>query len=1039
MKKQKVAVLGGGGGAIAAAMELSATPTLRDAYEVTIYTPGWRLGGKAASGRNAAMDQRIEEHGLHVLFGFYENTFDLLRTAYDEAGRSPSDPMATFEQALTPCDQLVVYDLWKGDASGFSFTAPINDLKPGDSQDYLFEDVVDFVGRQFVALGRQLLNHGRGLGYHSTPNPSTSTASAGAPSLLEHVLGWFRELLGRAVHGIEDEFQQIITDLEHRLELDAGEWLKTGLDPIIHKLRTAADVIYKLWVSKHLDNDWVRFVWTSLDLSSTILDGIVKDDLLGNGFQSVNGEELRAWLHRHHAKQVTIDNSPLLRGLYDLTFAYEDGDITKPNLAAGSAIEAMIRIVTQYKGHILYKMNAGMGDTVFAPAYETLTKRGVKFEFFHWVDKLTVADDSDVVDTIEIFPQTTPAPGYEFIVDVDGVPSWPSEPDWSLISDGAQLQSNGIDLEHAANPLGNAQVVLQRGRDFDHVVLGISVGSLSPMCDELSERDPRFKAMLEHSATVATQAVQVWSNETVEDLGWRYHEQSIAGAYREPMDTYCDMSHLIDREARPNGQVKSIGYFCGPLHEPNAQQTPAEHAATTASVHDRGVDFLNTQSSTLWPKANDATGFIWDTLVDPKNGTGAARFDAQYWRANTQGSERYVRTPAGDIRYRLWPNETKFTNLALAGDWTRNGIDGGGFEAAVASGRLASQAICGWPRRVPGTTGLFEDSRRYAAPPPYVEFGGLDTFPGPYNCKDTELWSFMVKGDESKLQALIDKVFNEPAMGAVQFSALGPYVMLSLGDIHHVIPETPPFNTMGSVDETQVAFWVPAVQVEERDGELHATRFFMFTSYIWVNNPMSMATGREVYGWPKSMGEITLPDNATGGQSTSDFALNSYGLNFGPDEMPAYLPLLDMKPTGKKSSSLGKAGTSLVDMVKALYETYETATDNHLKLTWDVDLDLLDDAVTTAVPEVYLKQFRDIENGTTAAYQAICASHAVAESLTFEGLTEQYSLKLHHIDSHPVGADLGIDDQVLDIGFKIKMDFLQDVGEILWEADRYGN
>jgi uncharacterized protein with NAD-binding domain and iron-sulfur cluster len=1026
MKKQKVAVLGGGGGAIAAAMELSATQSLRDRYDVTVYTPGWRLGGKAASGRNADMNQRIEEHGLHVLFGFYENTFDFLRTAYREADRPSSNPMATFEQALTPCDDLVVYDIWKGKASGFSFTAPTNDLKPGDPIKFDFTGVVDFVGRQLVTLCRELLDHGLHLGDHR--------GASTEPTLLERALGWLKDLLGSAVHGAEDEFRKIVLDLEHRLEHDAGEWLKSGLDPIIDQLRTAADVIERLWVRNHLDDDRVRFVWTTLDLASTILDGIIEDDLVGNGFQSVNDEELRAWLHRHRAKPVTIDNSPLLRGLYDLTFAYEDGDVTKPNLAAGSAIEAMIRIVTQYRGHILYKMNAGMGDTVFAPAFETLTKRGVNFEFFHWVDKLTVADDSDVIETIELFQQTQPDAGYDYLVDVGGVPSWPSEPDWSKIAGGAQLQSQGIDLEHVPNPLNSAPTTLRLGVDFDQVVLGISVGSLSGMCDELSERDPRFQAMLEHSATVATQAIQVWSDKTVEELGWSHHPQSIAGAYFEPMDTYCNMSHLIDREERPNGPVESIGYFCGPLHETNAHQSQAEHDASRAQVRDRAVEFFTTKSADLWPSASGAKGFAWDTLVDPGNANGERRFDAQYWRANTQGSERYVRTPAVDVRYRLWPDETTFRNLALAGDWTRNGIDGGAFEAAVASGRLAAQAICGSPRHVPGTNGVFEDSRTYAAPPPYVEFGGLDTFPGPYNCKDTELWSFMVKGDEAKLQALIDKVFNEPAMGAVRFAALGPYVMLSLGDIHHVVPETPPFNEMGSGDETQVAFWVPTVQVEERDGQLHATRFFMFTSYIWVNNALSMATGREVYGWPKSMGEITLPDD-----TNADFRLNCYGLNFGPSEMPAYLPLLDMKPTGSRSSTTGKVGTTLIEMAKALYETYETATGNHLKLTWDVGLDLLDDAVDTAVPELYLKQFRSIESGTGAAYQAICASRAMTEQLTFEGLVDQYSLKLHHIDSHPVGADLGIEDQIVDVGFKVSMAFLQDVGEIIWEANGYGN
>ena len=67
---QKVAVLGGGAAGVAAAFWLSA-PEQNGRYQVTLYTQGWRLGGKCASGRNADLDNRIEEHGLHMLMGCY--------------------------------------------------------------------------------------------------------------------------------------------------------------------------------------------------------------------------------------------------------------------------------------------------------------------------------------------------------------------------------------------------------------------------------------------------------------------------------------------------------------------------------------------------------------------------------------------------------------------------------------------------------------------------------------------------------------------------------------------------------------------------------------------------------------------------------------------------------------------------------------------------------------------------------------------------------------------------------------------------------
>ena len=38
-------------------------------------------------------------------------------------------------------------------------------------------------------------------------------------------------------------------------------------------------------------------------------------------------------------------------------------------------------------------MRAGMGETVIAPLYEVLRRRGVRFEFFHRVERLELSAD----------------------------------------------------------------------------------------------------------------------------------------------------------------------------------------------------------------------------------------------------------------------------------------------------------------------------------------------------------------------------------------------------------------------------------------------------------------------------------------------------------------------------------------------------------------------------------------------------------------------------------------------------------------------
>ena len=89
-----------------AAFELS-KPALQDRFEVTVYQQGWRLGGKGASGRGP--NGRIEEHGLHIWMGFYENAFRVMREVYAELDRDPSRcPVARCSDAFSPAERIGV-------------------------------------------------------------------------------------------------------------------------------------------------------------------------------------------------------------------------------------------------------------------------------------------------------------------------------------------------------------------------------------------------------------------------------------------------------------------------------------------------------------------------------------------------------------------------------------------------------------------------------------------------------------------------------------------------------------------------------------------------------------------------------------------------------------------------------------------------------------------------------------------------------------------------------------------------------------------
>ena len=49
-------------------------------------------------------------------------------------------------------------------------------------------------------------------------------------------------------------------------------------------------------------------------------------------------------------------------------------------------------------------------------------------------------------------------------------------------------------------------------------------------------------------------------------------------------------------------------------------------------------------------------------------------------------------------------------------------------------------------------------------------------------------------------------------------------------------------------------------------------------------------------------------------------------------------------------------------------------------------------------------------------------------------LLGEFEFTLHHLDSHPVGRELGVQSQVTRLAFEIEMDFVLDDGQVLWQG-----
>jgi uncharacterized protein with NAD-binding domain and iron-sulfur cluster len=660
-----VAVLGGGIAGLTAAWHLT-VPEHRDRVgRVTVYQRGWRLGGKAASHRG--IHQRIEEHGLHVWLGYYDNAFRLIRECYrelDRASTDPSSPIQTWRDAFVPAPLIALEDFQDGDWHTWSASFPTNDMLPGEPLETTASTLPP-TATEFLARSVDLMR--------------AFVTSLDGPEL---------DLLPGAALAVAREAQRLLGRLASVL-------------PVANAPRLAVGALADAFTSTVQQRAGPRRLWHLLDLIVAQLRGLIADDLLTRGFHSIDHVEYRDWLAAHGAAPETCRGA-LVRGLYDLAFSHRHGDPTETAFPAGLGLLLATKTFFDYLGSLFWKMTAGMGDVVIAPLYQALHRRGVEFEFFHRVDDVIASDDGRAIDRVHVGQQVRlrPARGeYQPLQRYGGLDCFPAEPLIDQLDAPDAVRS--APLESFWCPWPDArQVVLERGRDFDELVFAIPVGMAQHVTSDLTRKSARWRNMLETLETIGTQSMQLWFRRSEQELG-AVLTGLTATSYVDSFDTYSSMSHLLVRESWPDGdQPASVAYFCSSMTcEGVDDAADAEQPARARDqVRTDALRYLGEHVGHYLPRSVGEGGFDWDLLCGAPPGTGPGAIDAQHLSANIDPSDRYVQALPGTGHARLRPDDSPFRHLHLAGDWTDCGLNAGCIEAAVISGIQAANSVLGLSR-----------------------------------------------------------------------------------------------------------------------------------------------------------------------------------------------------------------------------------------------------------------------------------------------------------------------------------------------------
>jgi hypothetical protein len=204
-----------------------------------------------------------------------------------------------------------------------------------------------------------------------------------------------------------------------------------------------------------------------------------------------------------------------------------------------------------------------------------------------------------------------------------------------------------------------------------------------------------------------------------------------------------------------------------------------------------------------------------------------------------------------------------------------------------------------------------------------------------------------------------------------------------------------------------------------------AERLVLAVPYIFVDNPMSYLGGRETYGYAKTMAQFE-PADAVGEHVT----MRAFGGNFGRDEGAAWRPFLEVETLGAEDGTPQRALDGPAGLVRRLVgELPALNSDGEIVLA-DLRLtaELVENMLAGEVHQLFLKQFRDAEDGTRAAYQSVVEAPCKILRVSNKLVGRDADVTIHQLDSHPIAQEMGVTSQRAQIVFDADLDMVVEHG-----------
>lgn len=311
----------------------------------------------------------------------------------------------------------------------------------------------------------------------------------------------------------------------------------------------------------------------------------------------------------------------------------------------------------------------------------------------------------------------------------------------------------------------------------------------------------------------------------------------------------------------------------------------------------------------------------------------------------------------------------------------------------------------------------------------------------PFHFTGVTMRVFPLRANRYLLQRFIDQQLNIIPPDAGQFRVFLPYIYLIIVNYGRMSVEA---ANLGWISQNEVAFSVPLIWRRKQGGQL-IQDFAYVSPFIYVDNPLSMTTGREVYGWPKmmagfdpqlsawmaspmnriqqaSMSVDVIRDAYVGARATRATLLEVDSApipTFAQVPFDVRNPLMPWNSTRKAIYTSSALFADSVEIFRGMLEEFLLGPGRE-GIAGQLERALQSPASLLALNTVNLKQFRDAAQPDRIAYQAVTNTPMTVKSFRRGGMlgdlralagdvTGGYRIRIHNYDTQPIIGSLGLE------------------------------